>query len=276
MEALTEVFHSTKQIKVVGFSVMSTMDSDEVFQSRTWTVGGYVWEVQVLPNKRFRDGYDNLDCCIALNLYLRSEVPKTSNVKAKFSCRIIDPSGKLKPSQEMTETSKFTRSGESISYGLKLMSRGALMASGYLKEDAFAVECTITVLRELAGKAATRRPVNDLLPSSGGLHQHLGDLLAKGTGADVTFLVCGESFAAHNVILASRSPVFMAEFFGHMKEKLSQRIEIKDMEAAVFEAMLRFIYTDLAPAALDQPKDGLPLAQHLLVAAVGTGLTGSR
>ncbi|GJM97723.1 hypothetical protein PR202_ga14672 [Eleusine coracana subsp. coracana] len=184
------------------------MDSDEVFKPRTWSIGGYVWEVQVLPNKRFRGAYNNLEDCIALNLYLHS----------------------------------------------------------YLKDDAFVVECAIKVLRELTDKTAARRPANDLVPSSG-LNHHLGDLLAKGTGADVTFQVCEESFTAHKVILASRSPVFMAEFFGHMKEKRSQCIEINDMEAAVFGAMLRFIYTDSAPAALDQQKEGMALAQHLLVAA---------
>ena len=55
----------------------------------------------------------------------------------------------------------------------------------------------------------------------------------------------------------------MAEFFGHMKEKRSQRVEIKDMDAAILGAMLCFIYTDSA----SEPKDdgGVATAQHLLV-----------
>lgn len=59
------------------------------------------------------------------------------------------------------------------------------------------------------------------------LHHDLGELLRKGTGSDVTLVVAGESFAAHKAILASRSPVFMAEFFGNMAESHSQPVEIK-------------------------------------------------
>nr|CAB3468695.1 unnamed protein product [Digitaria exilis] len=45
----------------------------------------------------------------------------------------------------------------------------------------------------------------------------------------------------------------MAEFFGHMKESHSRRVEVEGMEPAVFGAMLRFIYTDdVAMAELDE------------------------
>ena len=53
------------------------------------------------------------------------------------------------------------------------------------------------------------------MPSSN-LPQHLGQLLESHAGADVTFAVSGESFAAHKSILAARSPVFRAEFFGEI------------------------------------------------------------
>ncbi|CAN6163137.1 unnamed protein product [Urochloa humidicola] len=256
METLTEVVQSSKQIKIQGFSVTSAMSNAEFFKSRKWTVGGYDWEVQVVP--RMSNGRDN---CVALNLRFHSEAQTSNNVKANFSSRFIDPSGKLKPSQGRSSTYNFTQG----TYTFYLMPRGDLQTSGYIKDDAFTVECTIKVLRELAKNAVIHRPADDIVPSSG-LHHHLGELLQKGTGADVTLVVSGESFTAHKAILASRSPVFMAEFFGHMKEKRSPRVEIKGMEAAVFRAMIHFIYTDSAPE-LDQPEDGTAIAQHLLVAA---------
>ncbi|CAL5049202.1 unnamed protein product [Urochloa decumbens] len=228
METLTEVVQSTKQIKIQGFSVTSAMSNGESFKSRRWTVGGYDWEVQVVP--RLSNGSRDY---VALNLRFHSEAPTDNNVKASnFSCRFIDPSGKLKPSQGSSGTYKFTRG----SYTFNIMARADLQASGYIKDDAFTVECTIMVLRELAESAVTHRPANDLVPSSG-LHHHLGELLQKGTGSDVTLVVSGESFTAHKAILASRSPVFMAEFFGHMKEKRSQRVEIKGMESATTLAL---------------------------------------
>jgi speckle-type POZ protein len=76
------------------------------------------------------------------------------------------------------------------------------------------------------------------------LHQHLGELLQNQSGVDVTFVVSGESISAHKSILAARSPIFMAEFFGNMLERSSQCVDIQDMHPAVFKAMLHYIYTD--------------------------------
>jgi speckle-type POZ protein len=39
----------------------------------------------------------------------------------------------------------------------------------------------------------------------------------------------------------------MAGFFGDMKERCSQAVEIDEMEAEVFRVLLRFIYTDTMP-----------------------------
>jgi speckle-type POZ protein len=107
------------------------------------------------------------------------------------------------------------------------------------------------------------------VPPPSDLHKHLGELLQSQEGADVMFHVSGESFAAHKAILAARSPVFKAEFFGGMVERRSDSVEIKDMEAAVFKSMLHFIYTDMAPE-LDgdlEPQAAVTMAQHLLAAA---------
>jgi speckle-type POZ protein len=145
-----------------------------------------------------------------------------------------------------------------------------LAASGYLRGDSLVLECAITVLRELPVPTIPAEEV--LAPPSTNLHEHLGELLQRGTGADVNFLVSGESFAAHKLILASRSPVFMAEFFGAMKEKCSQRVEINDMEAAAFGVMLHFIYTDSVPDLEGELEAVATMAQHLLAAADRYGL----
>jgi speckle-type POZ protein len=110
------------------------------------------------------------------------------------------------------------------------------------------------------------------VPSSN-LHTHFGELLQSGAGADVTFLVAGESFTAHKAVLAARSPVFMAEFFGQMVEKVSEHVQINDMEASVFKELLQFIYTD-TPPNFDQPQNeaATVMAQHLLAAADRYGM----
>ncbi|KAE8770240.1 BTB/POZ and MATH domain-containing protein 2 [Hordeum vulgare] len=71
--------------------------------------------------------------------------------------------------------------------------------------------------------------------------------------AVVSFNVNGEVFAAHKVILAMRSPVFKAEFYGPMSnEQSKQSVTIEDMQPAAFKAPLHFMYTDSLP-----PMDGL-------------------
>jgi speckle-type POZ protein len=125
----------------------------------------------------------------------------------------------------------------------------------------------------------SRRGPNSVSLPSSDLRQHLGKLLENQSGVDVTFVVSGESISAHKSILAARSPIFMAEFFGNMMERSSQCVEIQDMHPTVFKAMLHYIYTDTVPE-LDnndskQPAstdDETVMAQHLLVAVDRYGL----
>nr|AAP53857.2 BTB/POZ domain containing protein [Oryza sativa Japonica Group] len=101
--------------------------------------------------------------------------------------------------------------------------------------------------------------------SASDLNQKLGKLLDTEKGADVVFGVGGETFAAHRCVLAAQSPVFSAELFGPMKD--SDRagvVRIDDMEAQVFKALLRFMYTDSLPE-MEEEED--TMCQHLLVAA---------
>ncbi|KAM3277983.1 hypothetical protein ACQJBY_045703 [Aegilops geniculata] len=104
------------------------------------------------------------------------------------------------------------------------------------------------------------------------MHRHFGDLLSSKEGVDVEFLVGGEKFRAHRSVLAARSPVFRAEFFGSMKESTTKNaIHIDDMEAEVFSNLLTFIYTDDVMPDRNQV-DEYAMAQHLLVAADRYGL----
>jgi speckle-type POZ protein len=64
----------------------------------------------------------------------------------------------------------------------------------------------------------------------------------------------------------------MAEFFGQMKEKCSGHVVVKDMDRAVFKAMLHFIYTDTMPELDQRLEEVATMAQHLLVAADRYGL----
>jgi hypothetical protein len=97
-------------------------------------------------------------------------------------------------------------------------------------------------------------------------------------------VVCGQKvFACHQFMLAARSPVLRAMFQSPMQEAAARRVEIKDLDHTVVDAMLLFIYTgsvpNLAEAAgellaaaekyqLDQLKD---LCEQQLINATDEG-----
>ena len=58
------------------------------------------------------------------------------------------------------------------------------------------------------------------------------------------FKVQDQAFAAHTCVLAARSPVFKAQFSGEQHGAQHSVTIEEDMKPAVFEALLRFMYTD--------------------------------
>ena len=63
------------------------------------------------------------------------------------------------------------------------------------------------------------------------------------TLSDVTFNIRGQTFPAHKVILAARSPVFAAMFQHPTKENLTGIVDVPDIEVNVFKELLCYIYT---------------------------------
>ncbi|KAI4971099.1 hypothetical protein ZWY2020_002013 [Hordeum vulgare] len=267
---LTDVVSSVQLLRVNGYCMTKTMDSLEGCIKSRWNVYGYDWEIHLYTAGLPGHDHSMHFSWICVELFFLGEA-RTRNVKATLGCRLVDPRGKLKPSEEKRRRGSFKNPQDSSS-AFPLIETSALEWSGYLKDDSFTVQCTITVLKEIPDlPAISVRGITEV-PSSN-LHEHLGELLESGTGADVTFLVDGESFAAHKAILAARSPVLMAGFFGEMKERSTGRAEVKDMEAAAFKAMLNFVYTDTVPELADEKTETVTaMAQHLLAAADRYGL----
>jgi speckle-type POZ protein len=110
-------------------------------------------------------------------------------------------------------------------------------------------------------------PVPPPPPSDIGLH--LGRLLDRTVGTDVTFLVGGEAFPAHRAVLAARSPVFEAQLLGAMADARVPSITVQDMEPAAFRALLQYMYTDSLPAdaELGDSDSLVAMMQHLVAAA---------
>ncbi|KAF8022098.1 hypothetical protein BT93_G2290 [Corymbia citriodora subsp. variegata] len=116
-------------------------------------------------------------------------------------------------------------------------------ASDYVKDDCLILRCTIEVVktrREGPGRCRIAVP-----PSDTG--RGLKALLDSGMGTDIDFVVGDESFKAHKLILAARSPVFRAQFSGPFGDRNIKKLVVEDVDPSIFKAMLDFIYTDEFP-----------------------------
>ncbi|CAL4905652.1 unnamed protein product [Urochloa decumbens] len=260
---LTEAARSVHELKIDGFgSVAATMmkcrDLNEIFEesnicvSSRCLVQGYQWEIRFYPARL----HYSFSSWVALQLVFLSEAD-ANGITAILSCQLVDPSGIHGPSEEKVGASKTFQHVSDCSEMVFVMKTREVEASGYVMSDSLTVQCTITVFKDIK---AIPLPVCDL-------PQHLGELLQSKAGADVTFLVSGKSFAAHKSILAARSPVLMAEFFGEMNESTQPTVEIQDMDPVVFLAMLQFVYTGRVPELDEKEVAATTLAQRLIVAA---------
>jgi speckle-type POZ protein len=132
--------------------------------------------------------------------------------------------------------------------------------------------CRVAVTQAQRVSAAAEPAVSRVEVPPPDLPECLGRLLEEGVGTDVTIHVGEETFAAHRIVLAMRSPVFRAQLYGPMRDKgeQEQHLAVEDMQPSVFRALLGFIYTDALPAIDDDGLDEHDRKErvcHLLVAA---------
>ncbi|XBH94602.1 hypothetical protein VPH35_085339 [Triticum aestivum] len=243
-------------LKIVGYSGTKEIPNGEGIESCLFRVGGCTWNVRYYPNGLRSEYSDYIGLCLFLNDTVAGEV---ETVKEKFMFGLLDQHGKPVPSYTGTSDTREFSVHKGHGFG-GFMKRVQLEESEHLKDDSFTVKVDVTIMSEFH----TQETPSILVPPSD-LHRHLGVLLSSKAGVNVKFQVGGETFSAHRLVLAARSPVFRAEFFGQTREgTTTEAIRVHDMEAPVFSALLTFMYTDALPDM--KQEEEYALAQHLLVA----------
>ncbi|KAJ3685059.1 hypothetical protein LUZ61_014223 [Rhynchospora tenuis] len=248
--------------KVFGYSLTKGIGIGNSICSDVFTIGGYSWLIKFYPDGETTEDKD------FMSLFLKLDTGAT-DVKAKFTCTIVQQNGVHSDICATSDVKIFSNTSKFWGWR-KFVERSKFDSSKCLKNDAFTIKCTITVLK---GTLVQRTTHGVLIPPSN-LNERLVHLLESEAGADVTFVVKGERFKAHRFMLAAQSAVFNAELLGSMREKWTDTITVDDIEPPVFKFMLFFIYSDSFPDLEGksddnngEEQDSRLMAQHLLVAA---------
>lgn len=93
------------------------------------------------------------------------------------------------------------------------------------------MNCTVGVVRT---RIEASRQFNIVVPPSN-LGICFREFLETGLGSDIVFEVGDETFKAHKLILAARSPVFKAQFFGLIGDPNMKRVVVEDIQPLVFK-----------------------------------------
>ncbi|KAL8522898.1 hypothetical protein ACS0TY_013018 [Phlomoides rotata] len=272
--SVTETVNGTHEFKITGYSLSKGIGIGKYIASDTFMVGGYAWAIYFYPDgKSVEDNATYVSLFIAL-------ASEGTDVRALFELTLLDQSGR----ERHKVHSHFGRTLDSGPYTLKyrgsmwgykrFFKRTALETSDYLKNDCLQVHCCVGVVKSRTEEGPKIYSI-PLPPSDIG--RHFGKLLESGEGTDVNFVVDEETFPAHKIVLAARSPVFRAQLYGPMKDHNTQCIKVEDMEAPVFKALLHYIYWDKLPdmeelTGLNSKWASTLMSQHLLAAADRYGL----
>jgi speckle-type POZ protein len=253
-----ETAQGTHYFDIFGYSQHRGIGIGNYIRSGHFNLGGHDWSIAFFP-----DGFEHEPDSIFIVLHFHGN--GAAKVRASYDLRLVNQTTRLPSPVSCKETREFDRDNL-ISVAPTSIKRSDFESSIYLWDDRLTIECNIIVFKEALVSETKSFPEIEVPPSD--LTEHLCKLWDEKEGMDVTFTVGGDTFGAHKIVLAMRSPVFKVEFYGPMKEATAQLVTIEDMQPAVFRALLHFIYTDTLPIMDDREgDDNTEMIRHLLVAA---------
>ena len=254
-----ETAHGAHLFRIEGYSLYEGFGVGKAIRSSNFAVGGHNWCLYFYPDGDREDSKDWVSAFVAL---------KTDDVVARavIDLALVDQTTRVLHSPRRFDSTVDRKDVWGVT---KLKKKSELENSSYILDDTIVVACNLTVITFKDSVATDAIEIRDVQVPPSDLSDNLGKLLEATEGSDVFFKVKEEVFPAHKIILAARSPVFRAEFYGPMQEQsLQTSVTVEDMQPAVFKGLLHFIYTDSLP-----PMDGLgageyeEMIRHLLVAA---------
>ncbi|XP_030534640.1 BTB/POZ and MATH domain-containing protein 3-like [Rhodamnia argentea] len=204
--------------------------------SEVFAAGGYDWAICFYPGGMNPEDSDYSSAFVAL-------MTEASDARACFMLKLEDqgaqenhhPYGKLCGPYTLMK---------GYMWGFhRFLKRDHLRASRCIKDDCLILHCTVGFVK---APLRRRRHYRVVVPPSD-IGQGLKALLDSSLGTDIDFVVGDQIFKAHKVILAARSSVFRAQFFGPISGGDIKKLVVEGVDPSIFKAMLEYIYTDQFP-----------------------------
>ncbi|CAL4933217.1 unnamed protein product [Urochloa decumbens] len=252
----------THEFMIPNFStVLRRLHVDQEIHSGRFHVGGYDWRI-FCKQGELKEHKEHL----SVYLHLLTD-PGTDTVEVMATFYIADPNHKSPPISTWLEK---VFSKENMDWGFPAFITLASAKSQYVGRDgSFTITCHIDVTKhESCGSSSAAVGVRGgtaipVPPSN--IAWHLEQLLVTQQGADVKFLVEGTTVVyAHKLVLAARSPVLYEA--AASVASIDSHVRIDGMKAAVFKAVLHYIYTDELPSS-GALRDDIGMAGDMLAAA---------
>jgi speckle-type POZ protein len=216
---------ATHAFEIVGYSLHKGLGSGKCICSATFSVGGHEWRILYYP-----DGYTKEDNEEYVSVFVQLIGDgEGGEVRALLDLRLVEEASGLSMSVVSKGLPITFKAGTIRGYP-KFKKMSELEASPYLRVDRLVIECEITVIKE--PRVMQTSPVFQAMVPLSDLSGNLAKLLEAQDEADVIFKVKGETFPAHKIILAMRSPVFKAQFYGPMKDKRMRNVTVEDIQPA--------------------------------------------
>ncbi|CAM0911930.1 unnamed protein product [Alopecurus aequalis] len=247
-EARTTILGSAVVQLRVDYEQVKKFPVGKAVHSDIISAGGHLWGIECYPRGgSVKD--DKQDRYLSIFLRKKS---KSSKITANFSVFRLGSDGQSCTSDKRLFGS-FENNGDSL--GWRQFFYRTTLEEQFSGESQITFVCTIMVI-----------DISPIPVPPSDIGTHLGCLLDRPDGTDVSFIIDGETFPAHRWVLAARSPVFRAELFGSMTEATMQFITLHEIAPATFRIMLRFMYTDVLPGE-DELGDSPPEIYRDLLAA---------
>lgn len=200
--------------------------------------------------KAFDESNGNLEF-IGVHLFLKESCDKKKEVRAHYTISVLDSLGNKRFTGECSkpEGRIFKAGTEGHGYKLLCPREGIFRPENKLLGDdnSLNIRCEVTVFGDIKHYpprsqvplfSAEEKAARTLQPDIASLYhkESSKDVILRGKG--------GKNVHAHRAILMARSEYFSAMFDHDLKEKLSNEVNLDDIDGDVLEEMVYYMYTD--------------------------------